>query len=64
MVVDRLPQIGVSLGLEISSASRERDLRAGARTSFFPLWLEKTFGPSTIYGGGGYWINPGKNNQD
>jgi hypothetical protein len=31
---------------------------------FIPLWLQKTFGSLTTYGGGGYWINPGSEQQN
>ena len=31
---------------------------------FLPLWLQKSFGPWTTYGGGGYWINPGEGNRN
>jgi hypothetical protein len=28
------------------------------------LWLQKSAGKWTTYGGGGYWINPGAGNRD
>ena len=28
-----------------------------------PLWLQKSVGPWTSYGGGGYWFNPGAGNR-
>jgi hypothetical protein len=31
---------------------------------FIPLWIQKSFGPWTTYGGPGYWINPGAGNQN
>ena len=31
----------------------------GTGQSFIPLWLQRDSGNWTIYGGGGYWINPG-----
>jgi hypothetical protein len=31
---------------------------------FLPLWLQKSSGPWTTYGGGGYWINPGAGNRN
>jgi hypothetical protein len=61
---DNLPQIGVFPLVEIPSGSRERGLGSGYTQAFFPLWLQKSFGPWTTYGGGGYWINPGKGNRD
>lgn len=32
--------------------------------AFFPLWLQKSWGQWTSYGGGGYWVNPGEGNQN
>jgi hypothetical protein len=31
---------------------------------FIPLWLQKSIGPWTTYGGGGYWLNPGTGNRN
>jgi hypothetical protein len=31
---------------------------------FIPLWLQKSWGPWTTYGGGGFWRNPGEGNKD
>ena len=31
---------------------------------FLPVWAQKSWGPWTSYGGGGYWINPGADNKD
>jgi len=32
--------------------------------AFLPVWVQKSFGAWTTYGGGGYWINPGAGNRD
>jgi hypothetical protein len=61
---DQLPQIGVFPLVEIPSGNREHGLGSGHAQLFLPLWLQKSFGPWTTYGGGGYWINPGKDNRD
>ncbi|MGN6734827.1 MAG: transporter [Candidatus Binatia bacterium] len=61
---DQLPQVGVFPLVEIPSGNRERSLGSGHAQVFLPLWLQKSFGPWTTYGGGGYWINPGKDNHD
>jgi hypothetical protein len=29
-----------------------------------PLWLQKDFGKTSVFGGGGYEINPGNENRD
>jgi hypothetical protein len=31
---------------------------------FFPVWVQKSFGDWTTFGGGGYWNNPGAGNRD
>jgi len=37
----------------------------GTRTRLLlPLWLQKDFGPTSLFGGGGYEINPGPGNRD
>ena len=35
----------------------------GQVQAFFPLWLQKSFGPWATYGGGGFWLNPGAGNR-
>jgi Putative MetA-pathway of phenol degradation len=61
---DQLPQVGVFPLVEIPSGDRERGLGSGHAQVFLPLWLQKSFGPWTTYGGTGYWVNPGKDNRD
>jgi hypothetical protein len=37
----------------------------GSRARFLlPLWLQKDFGSTSLFGGGGYEINPGPGNRD
>jgi hypothetical protein len=36
----------------------------GDKSVFLPIWLQKTFGRWTTYGGGGYWRNPGPGKTD
>jgi hypothetical protein len=31
---------------------------------YLPIWLQKSWGKFTSYGGGGYWINPGSGNKN
>ena len=59
-----LPQIGVFPLVEAPTGNRGRGLGGGEWRTFLPLWLQKDFGKWTLYGGGGYWINPGAGNQD
>jgi hypothetical protein len=37
---------------------------AGKPQFLLPLWLQKSYGAWTIFGGGGRWFNPGPGNQD
>ena len=37
---------------------------AGRTDVFLPIWLQKSVGKWTTYGGGGYWINPGADNRN
>lgn len=39
-------------------------LGTGYLHAFFPLWLQKSAGAWTSFGGGGLWINPGAGNRD
>lgn len=61
---DSLPQIGTFPLIELPSGDRQRGLGTGHVQVFLPIWLQKSFGPWTTYGGGGYWFNPGKDNHD
>ena len=58
------PQVGTFPFLEIPTGDAERGLGSDHVRAFFPLWLQKSFGPWTTYGGGGYWINPGAGKHD
>jgi hypothetical protein len=61
---DWYPQIGIFPLVELPSGKASRNLGAGRTQVFLPLWLQKSFGKWTTYGGGGYWINPGPGNRD
>ena len=61
---DRLPQIGVFPLVELPTGNRKLGLGSGHVQAFLPLWLQKSFGPWTTYGGAGYWINPGAGNRN
>jgi hypothetical protein len=60
----RLPQVGVFPLVELPTGDLARGLGSGHTQVFLPLWLQKSFGPWTSYGGGGYWINPGVENRN
>jgi len=59
-----MPMVGAFPLLELPIGNESRGLGAGHLRAFFPLWLQKSFGPWTTYGGGGYWVNPGSGNQN
>ena len=46
------PQISFYPSVEIPSSG-------GHVVTFLPLWLQKSWGPWTAYGGGGVYLNPG-----
>ncbi len=51
------PQVGIFPMLELPTGSQSRGLGAGHVRLFLPVWVQKSFGEWTTYGGGGYWIN-------
>jgi hypothetical protein len=51
------PQIGVFPLVELPSGSERENLGNGHAQAFFPLWLQKSWGTWTAYGGGGYGLN-------
>ena len=58
------PMIGTFPLLEIPSGDADRGLGSGHHQLFLPIWLQKSWGPWTSYGGGGYWVNPGAGNRN
>jgi hypothetical protein len=60
---DWLPQIGTFPLLEVPTES-ERNLGSGNQQTFLPIWLQKSTGKWTAYGGGGFRINPGSQNRN
>lgn len=49
-------------GLTLPTASH--GLGAGRATALLPVWTQKDAGPWSLFGGGGYAINPGSGNRD
>ena len=62
--MERWPQIGIFPLLEIPTGSKSAGLGSGQVQAFLPGWLQKSYGDWTIYGGGGYGLNPGAGNED
>ena len=61
---DTIPQVGVFPLVHIPTGDPDRGLGGGHVPVFLPVWLQKSWGPWTTYGGGGYWINPGSGNHN
>jgi hypothetical protein len=59
-----LPQIGIFPLLEVPTGSARDNLGNGHLQAFLPVWLQKSFGGWTIYGGGGYGINSGAGHEN
>jgi hypothetical protein len=51
------PQIGIFPMLEVPSGDSRRGLGNGHVWARLPVWVQKSKGPWTTYGGGGYQIN-------
>jgi hypothetical protein len=60
----RWPMVGVFPQLELPVGDAPRGLGTGHLHVFIPLWLQKSFGPWTTDGGGGFWVNPGEGNRN
>ncbi|BDU73715.1 hypothetical protein [Mesoterricola silvestris] len=56
---DVLPQIGVFPMVEVPTGRAESGLGAGHTQVYLPVWVQKSWGPWTTYGGYGWWRNPG-----
>lgn len=61
---DRVPQVGTFPLVELPTGDAARGLGGGHVQAFFPLWVQKSFGRWTTYGGGGFWLRPGAGNRN
>jgi hypothetical protein len=59
-----IPQAGAFPLIELPTGDSGEGLGEGHVRVFVPVWLQKSWGPWTTYGGGGFWYNPGKANRD
>lgn len=57
-------QIGIFPLVELPTGNANENLGNGKTQLYLPLWIQKTIGKWTTYGGGGYWINPGTGNKN
>lgn len=58
------PMVGIFPFLELPTGDEGRGLGSGHPRVYLPLWVQKSFGDWTTYGGGGYWINHGGGTDD
>ncbi len=58
------PQVGIFPIVDLPTGDSSRGLGEGHVKILFPLWLQKSWGPWTTYGGGGYWYHPGEDNKN
>jgi len=58
-----MPMVGTFPMLEIPAGNESKGLGSGHLHGLIHLWLQKSSGPWTSYGGGGYWFNPGAGNR-
>jgi len=61
---DLLPQVGIFPIVVTSTGNKSRELGEGHVKVFLPIWLQKSWGPWTTYGGGGYWFNKDGDNKN
>jgi hypothetical protein len=55
-------QIAAFPGITLPTATNE--MGADRMTALLPIWAQEDIGPWSIFGGGGYAINPGDGNSD
>jgi len=59
-----LPQVGIFPMVDIPSGNENKGLGNGGTQVFLPLWIQKSFGKWTTYGGAGYRINNNGGNKN
>ena len=58
------PQVGIFPQVEIPTGNQAKDLGHGKVQVFLPVWVQKSWGDITTYGGGGFWYNPGTDSKN
>jgi hypothetical protein len=53
------PMVGFYPRFEIPTGDAKRGLGGGVGRTLLPVWAQKTIGKWTVYGGPGYWLDPG-----
>jgi hypothetical protein len=58
------PQAATFPQLNFPTGDEKKGLGNGDAQLFLPLWLQKSFHEWTLFGGGGWWYNPGTNHEN
>ena len=61
---DNLPQIGIFPLVILPTGDKSKNLGIEKAQIYLPVWLQKSWGKLTTYGGFGYWYNPGAGNRN
>ena len=61
--IENIPRIGTFPIIEIPTI-QNNEFSNGHVQIFLPVWIQKSWGKLTSYGGAGYWINQGSNNKN
>lgn len=59
-----IPSVAMFPLMEVPTGNASKGLGNGKPQYFIPVWLEEDIGKWTVYGGGGYWFNPGPGNKN
>jgi len=60
---ENTPQVAVFPTIDIPTVNND-EFSNGKAQVYLPIWLQKSWGKFTTFGGGGYWLNPGKGNKN
>jgi hypothetical protein len=58
------PMVGIFPLVEAPTGDAHKGLGTVHSLEFLPVWVQKSFGEWTTYGGAGYWFNPGVGNRN
>jgi len=58
------PQVAIYPAIDLPTGNASRNLGTGHTHVFLPVWVQKSIGDWTTFGGVGYWINPGPGNRN
>jgi len=61
---DHMPQLSFAPRVQLPSGNPNNGIGNGRPVTLFPFYVQKSFGPWTTYGGGGYGINKEKGERN